>query len=122
MVENLNSAHLPLSAWYEDDLHILEPAHADNADAVPTTVQSRKRRLSEAAEDYPDVIAKLNMEWRIILCRDGIQWILQRHTGGRWRSLSYCRTRDGLLRCIRDAGIPSDVVEGSALSELPERI
>lgn len=62
MVENLNSAHLPLSAWYEDDLHFLDLTHADNADAVPTTVQSRKKRLSETAEDYPDVIAKLNTE------------------------------------------------------------
>lgn len=122
MLENLNSPKLPHSVWYEDDFATLAPTHADDADAVPTTAQSRKKRLSEQAEDYPHVVATLNSEWRVICCRDGIQWILQRKTGGRWRSLAYCRTRDGLLRCIREAGISSDATEASELSQLPERI
>lgn len=122
MFDNLKSRNLPLSIWHKEDLATLAPTHADDADAVPTTIQSRKKRLSEQAEDYPHVVATLNSEWRVICCRDGIQWILQRKTGGRWRSVAYCRTRDGLLRCIREAGISSDVIDATKLSQLPERI
>ncbi|MGE4612192.1 MAG: toprim domain-containing protein [Paracoccaceae bacterium] len=35
------------------------------------------------------------------MCKDGIQWILQRQkkgAGARWAALSYCTTRDSLRR------------------------
>lgn len=38
--------------------------------------------------------------YRVIVCKDGIQWIIQRQKGGpegRWRSVSYCVTRKTLL-------------------------
>jgi hypothetical protein len=34
-------------------------------------------------------------DWRVI--DDGIQWIVQRHTGGRWRDVSYYRSRRVLI-------------------------
>ena len=39
--------------------------------------------------------------YRVILCKDGIQWIIQRQdkaAGARWRSLSYCTARESLIR------------------------
>ena len=50
----------------------------------------------ETADDYFRVIARLNPRWRVIECRDGIQWILQRRGSPEkarrddWRGRSYC--------------------------------
>ena len=57
----------------------------------------------EEAEDYRAVVTVLNRRWRVIECRDGIQWILQRRAGlrhgqPRWDGRCYCRTREGLMR------------------------
>jgi hypothetical protein len=35
---------------------------------------------------------------RIVDCRDDIQWIVQRLTGGRWRNKSFHRTRASLIQ------------------------
>lgn len=47
-------------------------------------------------------------DWRVALCRDGLQWLLQRRRTVRqegataaWDSLGYCRGRDALLRLWR---------------------
>jgi hypothetical protein len=40
-------------------------------------------------------------QYRVILCKDGIQWIIQRQKSGpgaAWRALSYRTSRDALLR------------------------
>ena len=55
---------------------------------------------SEEAETNRAVVAVLNPRWRIIECRDRIQWILQRRAGlrhgqPRWDGRCYCRTREG---------------------------
>lgn len=61
-------------------------------------------RLShrERDQDYRDVVVDFGDGWRVILCRDGIQWILQRHVAGRsrrpeWRGVRYCLSRVGLI-------------------------
>ena len=38
-------------------------------------------RRPEKADDYAAIVAKLNADWRFIVCRDRIQWILQRRKG-----------------------------------------
>jgi hypothetical protein len=61
----------------------------------------------ESADNYRRVVARLNGKWRVIACRDGIQWILQRRhgperpAGARWEGRSYCRTSEALRRCAR---------------------
>lgn len=61
----------------------------------------------EAGDDYDRVVAVLNDNWRVIECRDRIQWILQcrgspnRSRQDDWRGRSYCRTSEALLRCVR---------------------
>ena len=60
------------------------------------------RRESDAG--YAGVLAWLNARWRVIVCRDGIQWILQRHkrpgsvSGAQWTGEKYHRTRERLIR------------------------
>lgn len=61
---------------------------------------------SEEADDYHAVVAQLSDEWRVIVCRAGIQWILQhrageRHGRARWTGRSYCRTSEALNRLSR---------------------
>ena len=69
----------------------------------PFQIPSVAKISREEAEDYRTVITVLNRRWRVIECRDGIQWILQRRVGlrhgqPRWDGRRYRRTRDGLLR------------------------
>ena len=54
----------------------------------------------ESSDHYSYVILSLNDRWRIILCRQGLQWILQRREnlhGGAWRGFRYFRTRTALI-------------------------
>ena len=52
------------------------------------------------------LVTQLNESWRVI--DDPLQWILQRKKGNPrkknpgWRDRSFCRTRDALLRCVRE--------------------
>jgi hypothetical protein len=65
------------------------------------------------------VIAQLNAKWRVV--DDPLQWILQRRKGNPrkknsgWLDRSFCTTRDGLLRCVREN---CGEVDDDALSEL----
>jgi hypothetical protein len=81
----------------------------------------------ETADDYP-VTAILNASWRVVQCRDGMQWILQ-HRGSPekaraddWRSRSYCRTKEALIRCAREYAGEIEPEACTALAALPERI
>lgn len=84
--------------------------------------------LRECADDYDRLVAILNDDWRVIECRDGIQWILQRRGSPKrsrrddWRGRSYCRTADALIRCTRDHVGDIDPVAAAVLVGLPARI
>ena len=64
----------------------------------------------ESSDGYGRVITNANSKWRVIECRDGIQWILQfrdslKSEVSLWRGRSYCRTKEALLRvCALHAG------------------
>lgn len=62
--------------------------------------------------------------WRIAVCRDGIQWLLQHRTragspyGPRWESKHYCQTQKALARLW-----PGSEPTGRAfVDSLPEHI
>jgi hypothetical protein len=63
----------------------------------------RPAAFAESDDRYPH--ARLNACWRVIECRDGIQWILQARNRSEtvarsdWRGRSYCRTREALIAC-----------------------
>ena len=81
----------------------------------------------EQADDYRPVITRLNDRWRVIEDRDAIQWILQVRKGvecGRavWRGRSYCRTREALLRSVREHCGLVDLDALAALHDLPRLI
>lgn len=79
----------------------------------------------ESDERYFGIVARLNHCWRVIRCRDGLQWILQRRErdlgpdGARWEGRSYCTTRDGLRRSIRAQIAACDGDALAVLADLP---
>ena len=73
----------------------------------------------ESADDYTRVILTLSGNTRIISCRDGIQWILQKRTGGQWKARKYIRHKDSLLQHIEKYGIELDPTAQEVLEGLP---
>ena len=102
-----------------------------------SAVQNRgKRRFSgteksagathETADGYAQIVAYLCDGWRVIVCKDNIQWILQRRKKGGaerpWRAVGYFRTREALIRlCAASCG-RIDPATLAALAALPETI
>ena len=60
---------------------------------------------NESDDAYPAVLFQVANRWRAIVCRDGIQYILQYRTSPtqpcRWRGKSYPSTREGLRESIQ---------------------
>jgi hypothetical protein len=70
---------------------------AENRCSLVGQVSSPIRAIAEEGDPYP-VIVQLNARWRVIACRSGIQWILQKRRGAnRWRGVWFCRTRSVLV-------------------------
>jgi hypothetical protein len=67
---------------------------------------SRPRTGSHRESDnhYRAIVAHLNADWRVIECKDGMQWILQHRYGDQWKGKSFCRSRDALIRIILEKG------------------
>ena len=62
--------------------------------------------------------------WRVILCKNGIQFILQRHFAetlhsGAWRSSSFHVSRDSLIKACVTLGLLSDPKLEQLLADLP---
>jgi hypothetical protein len=79
----------------------------------------------EESQSYRTIVATLNADWRVIECRDGIQWILQRRAGNRhgeprWEGRSYCWNKKNLLGRVRALVGESDAIELAILDMLPE--
>jgi hypothetical protein len=89
---------------------------------------NRSSFRNESADGYHRLVAHLNRKWRVIECREAIQWILQ-HRGSPetarrddWRGRSYCRTSEALIRCTREYCGFIDPTAAAVLSALPETI
>jgi hypothetical protein len=66
------------------------------------------------------VVAQLNADFRIVLARDGKQWILERyHDNDGWRARTACRTKHALLNVVRLYAGDVDQLALAALAELP---
>jgi hypothetical protein len=63
--------------------------------------------IAESSDRYPTAI-RLNDRCRVVVCPLRIQWIVQTLDGperaptARWRSRSFCRTTEGLIRCSQE--------------------
>ena len=81
----------------------------------------------ETSDFYSLVITVLAPRWRVITCRNCIQWILQRRTAeplhkGIWRGRSYHTTQNSLIEACARLELLSDDRARAALDALPELI
>jgi hypothetical protein len=61
----------------------------------------RVKFAPETSDQYPRWVAVLDPKRRVIECAAGLQWIIQvrkRNGAHPWESVSYCRTKEALLR------------------------
>lgn len=111
--------------------HCTEAAQAPSGppDAKPFAKSAGARvpaaLCHEQSDSYPRIVARLNAQWRVVSCRDGVQWILQIRCGQRdglprWKNRYFFRTREGLARgsyeYARDVGGDALII----LLRLPE--
>jgi hypothetical protein len=90
------------------------PEQIETAEAPPSGAFS----LGESDENYCRVVTKLNPSWRVIECRDRVQWILQRRirpetvVRATFRNRGYFRTREVLTRSIKALKIDPATLNG----------
>ena len=90
-----------------------------------TSMQSYSHR--EKDDSYRSVIVRLAPRWRVILCKDRAQWIIQHRTAdplhrGVWRGRTYVTTKDSLIRACVRLGCLSGSNQWLLLDALPSTI
>jgi hypothetical protein len=95
------------------------PLHQNHGGAHASTPSRRERD-----ETYWGVIVALSDRWRVIICKDEIQFILQKRSvpfpnTGTWAGKSYSTTRDALIAACSDRGLLSEPHLRRALDDLP---
>jgi hypothetical protein len=91
--------------------------------SAPFDIAPLSRR--ERDDGYRSVVARLNSGWRVIVCADHLQWIVQRACAGRartteWRAVGFYRTRNALTAaCARLCG-HCDPAAMAMLAALPD--
>ena len=91
---------------------------------VPGLGNETRREISDF---YSRVITVLAPRWRVVTCRNGIQWILQKRTAeplhkGIWRGHSYHTTQNSLIEACAKLELLSDDRARAAVGALPSII
>ena len=85
-----------------------------------------RKTCHETSDTYGAIVAVLDHKHRVIVCKDGIQWITQRRKAGGaerpWRGLGYFRTRKALIRACATLCERADPGAMSILLALPDVI
>ena len=81
----------------------------------------------ERDDNYSKVIIQLAPRWRIIECRNALQWIIQHRSSkllnrGHWLGVSYHTSRNKLIKVSTDLNLLSDASMKDVLDSLPETI
>ena len=79
----------------------------------------------ERDDFYQGEIIELSARWRVVLCKNRLQWILQRRSKnsphrGYWHDQSYFTRRDALIEACARRGLISDPKAMVVLDALPE--
>ena len=80
----------------------------------------------ERDDEYREVIVQLKPRWRVIVCKDYLQWIIQKRTAeplhrGVWCGQSYVTGRNSLIRLCASLELHSDDNVCATLDALPEQ-
>ena len=88
------------------------------------SILTREAAPSPLAHRSNALLIQLNPDWRVV--EDDVQYILQYRKGSvrskatGWLSRSFCRTREALLRCIREYCGSVDLEALQRVSALPD--
>jgi len=100
---------------------------------LPTTSQNigsgSPLHLSNRERDdyYANVVLQFSPRWRIITCKHGMQWILQKRSvappnTGTWAGKSYATTRGGLMAACSGRGLLFEPTARLTIEPLPPHI
>jgi hypothetical protein len=85
-----------------------------------------RKACHETSDTYGEIVAILDQRHRVIVCKDGIQWITQRRKSGGaarpWRAMGYYTTRKALIRACALLECEVEPADMSLLAELPDVI
>ena len=79
----------------------------------------------ESSDLYAKVIVQSSDRWRVILCSQGLQWIIQKKESshaGPWRAEKYVTSRSALIRACGTLGLLSDPATEAVLYALPDYV
>jgi hypothetical protein len=79
----------------------------------------------ERDDDYAYIVVQLTPRYRVILCPQGLQWIIQEKEAsheGPWRAERYHTTRDSLLNACGKLGFLCDPNVEAVLHALPDHV
>jgi hypothetical protein len=86
---------------------VLALGEGEAVSEAPLPVSRGLLRHREENDGYVGEVVRITDRVRVINCKDDIQWIVQRRKGEQWQSVSFCRTRDGLIRFARHQITPT---------------
>jgi len=78
----------------------------------------------ERDDAYIGTIVQFSLRWRLILCKDQMQWIIQKKESshrGFWRGKQYLTCKDSVLKASVRLGLLSDQKVKAVLHALPMR-
>jgi len=88
--------------------------------APPATIHISPRERDDA---YLGIIVQFGPRWRLVLCRDQMQWIIQKKESshrGFWRGKQYLTRNDSVLKASVRLGLLSDTKVEAVLHALPD--
>ncbi len=91
-----------------------------------TAFGSLKLSNRERDDSFCQVVVQLAPRWRVIVCKDHLQWIIQKRSAeplhlGEWRGHSYVTSRNSLIRLCASLELLSDHAVRATLDALPEQ-
>ena len=77
----------------------------------------------ERDDAYIGTIVQFSPRWRLVLCKDQMQWIIQKKESSRrgdWRGKQYLTRKDSVLKASVRLGLLSDPKVDAVLHALPD--
>ena len=97
------------------------PRNAHSMGVNNTKTKSHRER----DDDYAFIVVHLAPRYRVILCPQSLQWIVQQQEcshAAPWRALEYHTSRDSLLSACGKRGFISDPNVEAVLHALPDHV
>ncbi|WP_135507045.1 hypothetical protein [Roseovarius aestuariivivens] len=114
-----------IMSGYDSSAHKIHIAAGENG-CTPNEAHGVSPSTYETSDHQARDLVAICPCHRVIVCKDGIQWILQqrKNGGGKWpwRALGYFWTRKALMRLAASLCKPVDPAAWAALAALPKII